>query len=224
MKFSNPSKGVWWIEGVTPSSITEEFESFYQQALNNELTTVNKRLAGVFDGEYYIDGSSAFKNFVKDTISENIEMIKESGTLYNFPVTDSVEFIEQWMNLQGPKDWNPLHSHSGDYSYVFWHKVPFNFEDESRVSPIAKTSQGGPYGDFAFHFVRDNVGESKRLDNGLIPYIDNVLLSVDNKREGHFAIFPAWLPHSVQPFYSSNEFRVSFSGNLEQVKKEITLT
>ena len=82
MKFSNPSKGVWWIEGVTPSSITEEFESFYQQALNNELTTVNKRLAGVFDGEYYIDGSSAFKNFVKDTISENIEMIKESGTLY----------------------------------------------------------------------------------------------------------------------------------------------
>ena len=39
----------------------------------------------------------------------------------------------------------------------------------------------------------------------------------DKKDSGSFVIFPANICHSVNPFYTSDEYRVSISGNLVAV-------
>jgi hypothetical protein len=38
-------------------------------------------------------------------------------------------------------------------------------------------------------------------------------LPVDETWEGKFAVFPAELHHQVYPFYSTDEVRISLSGN-----------
>lgn len=222
MKFLSPIKNVWWIQGKTPEYISEELEEFYQNALKGEYPKVNYKLAGVFEGEYYIKHSDTFNKFITDSIETYIDRINEVGNYWGLDSTSSVDIVEQWINLQGPRDWNPMHSHSYDYSYVFWHKVPFTFENEQVVNPKAKTSGNFNLGDFSFHYPDLEKGR-KVGPSGLRTVINNTKLGIDNKGEGNFAIFPAWLQHSVEPFYSSDEFRVSFSGNLEQVKKESTL-
>ena len=39
-------------------------------------------------------------------------------------------------------------------------------------------------------------------------------LPVDNKYEGKMALFPASLNHQVYPFYTSDEYRITISGNI----------
>jgi hypothetical protein len=69
---------------------------------------------------------------------------------------------------------------------------------------------------------------SKRLDVGnlsgtfqfLYPYFSEEGLSLtniraDKKYEGKICIFPSYLHHSVFPFYSSDEYRISIAGNLK---------
>ena len=40
---------------------------------------------------------------------------------------------------------------------------------------------------------------------------------IDKNFEGYMAIFPSTLTHSVNPFYSTDEFRISISGNVSVV-------
>jgi hypothetical protein len=44
--------------------------------------------------------------------------------------------------------------------------------------------------------------------------ITGAVLPIDKKWEGQMLLFPALLNHSVFPFYSSNDYRISVSGNL----------
>ena len=40
---------------------------------------------------------------------------------------------------------------------------------------------------------------------------------IDKNFEGYMVVFPSLLGHSVNPFYSTDEFRISISGNVSVV-------
>jgi len=48
----------------------------------------------------------------------------------------------------------------------------------------------------------------------MIKTYNNVLVEVDKSWEGTIIMFPAFLHHMVHPFYTSDEYRISISGNL----------
>jgi hypothetical protein len=111
------------------------------------------------------------------------------------------ELERLWVNIQRKGEFLPIHTHTGIYSFVIWTDVPFNIEDEYKSTPNPTTDKGRA-GYFQFLYT-DALGKITTLN-----------LPVDKRWEGRICLFPAELNHQVYPFYSSNDVRVSISGNV----------
>ena len=112
-----------------------------------------------------------------------------------------------WVNFQQKGEFNPLHNHTGLYSFVLWYKIPYYSNIEDSAGPGRK-SNNKLAGKFQFHYT-DILGN-----------ITGAVLPIDNKWEGQILLFPALLNHQVYPFYSSNDYRISIAGNLFLVQED----
>jgi len=106
-----------------------------------------------------------------------------------------------WVNFQEAGEFFAPHTHSGDFSFALYLQVPFTIEEEheylSSIDKHTTTASG-----FNF-FYTDALGEIKPS-----------YLPVDKTWENKIIIFPGKMLHSVQPFFTSTEFRITISGNI----------
>ena len=105
-----------------------------------------------------------------------------------------------WVNHHHKHDFNPMHWHEGVFSYVTWIRVPYTFEDESKQFKTLESSAG----QFAFT-VTDILGE---IHDHIVP-----------QKEWTTLFFPSRMRHKVHPYYTTDEVRVSLSGNLLLMNK-----
>ncbi len=105
-----------------------------------------------------------------------------------------------WVNYQKKHEFNPLHNHGGEFSFVAWTKIPYNLEDEMNL-PWVKSSNIPCASLFMFAVPQ-------------FPAIQPLPYYLDKHHSGWMVIFPAMLNHMVYPFYTSDEYRVSFAGNI----------
>ena len=108
--------------------------------------------------------------------------------------------IDLWVNLQKKLENNPPHFHSGSFSFVIWLEIPFDINEEMD-RPSSRNSNSCYPAHFEFAF---NSPENK---------IQMHYLPVDKKWRNKLAIFPSDLNHGVHPFYTSDDYRISVSGN-----------
>lgn len=106
-----------------------------------------------------------------------------------------------WINFQKKGEFNPIHHHSGVFSFVIWIDIPYNIEDEMNVD-FAKKSNTKSCGVFEFLFT-DTLGKIKTYK-----------ILADNKFKNRGILFPSKMNHGVYPFFTSNDYRISISGNL----------
>jgi hypothetical protein len=106
-----------------------------------------------------------------------------------------------WVNFQRKHEFNPPHVHTGIFSFVIWIKIPYELENEDKVFPDM-TSESRRVSKFTFHY--SNIVGSH---NGMV-------VPVDKTFEGKMLFFPATLSHSVNPFYTSDDYRISIAGNI----------
>jgi len=99
-----------------------------------------------------------------------------------------------WINFMKKGEFNPPHTHSGDFSFVLYLQVPKELEQEDEEF---KGKGTGP-GTISFMYGEDQ--KNIRTAHGVRPYTNDLW------------IFPATLKHSVPPFRSDVE-RISVSGN-----------
>mgnify|MGYP003952026929 CR=1 FL=1 len=97
---------------------------------------------------------------------------------------------EPWINIQQQNEFLPIHKHDGILSYSVWIKIP-HIENKEKF--------------YSFQFVYNSI-------IGLIRTYD---FQLGKKDEGTILLFPSKLHHIVSPFYSSNEKRISISGNIK---------
>lgn len=112
-----------------------------------------------------------------------------------------------WVNKQMKHEFNPIHHHSGALSFVIWITIPYNLEDELNYFPlISGTSDAN----------KDNFYTSKFcfVYNDVLGKIKQLAVPVDKTFEGTILMFPSSLLHTVYPFYTSDEHRISVSGNI----------
>lgn len=107
---------------------------------------------------------------------------------------------DPWVNFQRKHEFNPIHDHSGIYSWVIWIKVPYLINDELAASP-GKDSLDPVSGHFEFQYTT-TLGSIQ-------PY----KIAADQTMENTLIVFPSKLTHQVYPFYSSDDYRISVSGN-----------
>lgn len=108
-----------------------------------------------------------------------------------------------WVNYQYKTEFNPLHSHSGVYSFVIWMKIPYTWSEQIKLPQFREIKHNNiRAGNFEFEYT-DTLGDVVSKGFQLSP-----------KFEGIMVFFPARLRHCVYPFYGTDEPRVSISGNL----------
>ena len=106
-----------------------------------------------------------------------------------------------WVNFQQQGEYNPVHQHDGIFSFVIWLQIPYTRADEQQSGPGQRRDYKSN-GDFHFHFT-DTLGS-----------IRSHHMMIDRSWEGQICLFPAEMHHVVYPFYSTDQLRISVSGNL----------
>ncbi len=163
----------------------------------------NNNLAGNIEKEYKLEKHQ------KELGDYVISLCEQYPTAFSLTQTSkdldphNLELYTYWANIQRKHEFNPMHTHDGMYSFAIWLKVPFKMQDEL-ASPSATRSNMPRPG--MFTFIYTNVfGEIREAE-----------FPVDESYEGTIFVFPACLPHSVYPFSTSDEYRISISGNLRR--------
>jgi hypothetical protein len=105
-----------------------------------------------------------------------------------------------WLNFQKKHEFNPIHMHDGKISFVIYVKVPYNIQNEIK-HPSCKNSSRPLAGGFAFTYTN------------VLGIISSHSIPIDNRYENKILVFPAELNHSVYPFYTSDEYRITLAGN-----------
>ncbi len=172
----------------------------------NTLGSAKSNLAGQIENEYYME--SKYHNEIARILGPAIECHNAN---YNYIRDMSVNskncplMLDQiWINLQKKYEYNPAHYHSGILSFVLWIDIPFLIENEKNT-PNSRESTFLTNGCFYF------------LNPGNMPIngcgVQQTLIEADKKYEGKGLLFPSNMLHGVYPFYTSDKFRVSISGN-----------
>lgn len=138
-----------------------------------------------------------FKTFIKSVSGEFINAFPRYFKSFdNFTDSVPLHYNQPWFNLQKKYEFVPNHFHEGCISYASWIQVPFEMREEH-------TKGTNNYsGCFEFTYV-------SMLGNVMIER-----LYIDKSWEGTLIMFPSKLVHCVYPFYSSDDVRISLSGNI----------
>ena len=188
-----------------PQYIIDEVKVNVNKIQNNfsQSPSASNELVGEINHEYYTVLSTNTINFIKEAASKFSQYNPNPFLIHERSIVSSpTPFInkykgEAWINFQQKYEYNPVHNHSGLLSYVIWYQIPYLIEEEKKYSPNTTTTNG------VFQFI--------------YPY-DNTInihnLPIDKTMEGHMAIFPSVLAHTVYPFYSSEDYRITLSGNI----------
>jgi len=170
-----------------------------------DLVPANMDLAGNIKSEYLIPEG---KEHIFPLIFALIDKHKEKYPQYFKSICGyknrkevDLSLHSLWVNFQKKYEFNPVHIHEGLFSFVFWHKIPYKMKDEIARYPNMKPDQVKA-GHFSF-FLTNEMGRIQSVD-----------LPVDNSWEGKLALFPADLNHAVYPFFTSDDVRITISGNV----------
>jgi hypothetical protein len=199
--------------GVLESTLPADLFQLLKTSIDNlteDSKTYNARLVGHIREEYSLD-------HINDLMSSYIIGVANTWALAHPGYIDGFEEANKsksyelqltslWANKQKKYEFNPLHTHPSVLSFVIWVKIPYSLEDEiNYFPPVSGTgSDRGDVHTSKFYFVYvDTLGRIKQLP-----------VPVDRNYEGTIMMFPSALNHIVYPFYTSDEYRISVSGNI----------
>ena len=109
-----------------------------------------------------------------------------------------------WANFQKKFEFNPIHFHSGLFSFIVFLQIPYDLEEEDKVFP------------YVHHTGKATSRLSFLVTHGhsYLTGVRDIRINVDKSFEGKMLLFPASLQHLVYPFYTSEDYRITVSGNL----------
>ncbi len=160
----------------------------------------NHQLAGHIQEEFRYKN---WPNFIDQFILEKTkDPVLDDYTKRQKQLTSDRPFVmdDLWVNKQKKYEFNPLHEHGGVFSFIIFLKIPYDLEEESKVFP--KNSTGSSTSKLCF-LVSDYLGDIK-----------DIVVDVDKSFENKMLMFPAKLKHQVYPFYTSDDYRITVSGNI----------
>ena len=188
-----------WIQ----TTLGSESMDYLWKCIDNKKEDYRSRLAGNISESYELEDKNGwFSGNVLRILVEQYE--KSFGNIAKgIPTTSPHPFCLEgfWVNYQKKHEFNPLHNHTGVYSFVIWMKIPFDYEDQINL-PNCKGSNHPLNSGFVFEYL-DILGRMKYYSYGL-----------SKGDEGNMLFFPSELHHQVYPFYNCNKTRISISGNI----------
>ena len=190
----------YWGTLVLKTIVSNSFKEKLLTEGNKTKTDYRHKLAGMIDKEFvYKDYEDwFFPEFLPFLETYQDQFINAwGGQLETIKTPFRITSSNLWINYQKKNEYNPRHGHAGELSFVIFLKVPEELKKENEQKQLVHNNRGS--GTIKFHY-----GEN-------LPF--NIHAHETLPSEGDMFIFPAWLQHSVTPFFSDVE-RISVSGNI----------
>lgn len=200
---------------ASPGYMTAKVPADVMEPLSAEIKRIqDNNFAGCVDVDHTLAGHLAHqfdliqcKDIVNNFVCYMANQYNRDFGYYSFLTNGApppqVEVKQLWANFQKKHDFNPVHDHSGVMSFVIWHTIPYAIEDEMQQYKHGGTSACASTFEFLY---TDALGN-----------IRNKVLPVHKEWEGVICMFPAKMRHLVNPFYTSDKYRISIAGNIDWV-------
>ena len=121
---------VGFIEQKLSKKVLERINSY----IKNKDQKWNNNLVGHIDSSYVLNDKDNwfFINTILPTIKKFQHDFTPSTNYVPHILTKNCEFIldKMWVNFQKKHEFNPLHDHSGVYSFVIWLTIPSDHDKE----------------------------------------------------------------------------------------------
>jgi hypothetical protein len=200
-----------------PDCVRGELEKTIKKVQKDakEYKDLRPDLVGHLEQSYEIPSTPNIKYLV-ETLSGEYDKVfnygnvsDEIGSQHWFKPDVQVKYVYElktlWVNFAKKHDFNPLHNHASAFSFVIWVSIPYDLDKE-----LSRYTANNP-GASLFKFT---------YTNSLGKICDHFLY-IDKTWEWKMAFFPASLKHSVHPFYTSDDYRISIAGNVYCTFSEI---
>jgi|9_EtaG_2_1085328.scaffolds.fasta_scaffold12394_3 hypothetical protein len=166
----------------------------------------NKNLIGQIEKELVLDVHETVRQYfngivissklAEDRLKKVSDLWRTIDNKKNLP---NIYLGDMWVNFQKKHEYNPPHTHSGLFSFVIFLQIPFKDEDEIKMSNSIN-SRKSLNGNFCLLDLNEDIYDYN--------------YTVDKSWEGKGFFFSSDRIHTVYPFYSSNEERITVSGNI----------
>lgn len=157
--------------------------------------TINHAFTSTVKKEYKLTSS------LKKLESLVLPLVNIYQQEFNYAINGSPYLETAWVNFQEAGEFFAPHTHVGDFSFALYIQVPFSIEDELKYLSTNDKSVTTATG-FVFYYT-DALGE-----------IRPSYQPVDRSWENKILLFPGKMLHSVQPFFTSRDYRITVSGNI----------
>ena len=87
-----------------------------------------------------------YKEIFKKSTASHTRAIFKKDILYSYVMNDF------WVNFQKQHEFNPMHNHSGVYSFVIFMKIPTDWREQHEI-PFVKDSNAPKASDFEFVYT-----------------------------------------------------------------------
>ena len=188
-----------WLE----KKLSDEEMKRLWKYIDNRGESVKDTLAGhVHESNSLIDEDGwFFKNTLLQLIYMYAGEFDNVGDKLPTPNKHRYFLSRMWVNYQKQCEYNPLHDHTGVYSFVIWMKIPTKQEEQDKIS---FSSEANTKKNSTFQILYNNIlGQPTTITYYMNP-----------ECEGTMFFFPSQLQHQVYPFYNCDEDRISISGNI----------
>jgi len=197
--YVNPPNVGWLQIRLDSNEIDYVWERVKEKESSSE--SWKHKLAGdVHESKLLEDPDDWFFNNVIHKCGETYQQLYYNLGLH-LPIPEgnySYYMNEWWVNYQQQNEFNPIHDHTGVYSFVIWLKIPVEHEEQNKDN----TSNMKLRSAFQFTYT-DILGSLK-----------DYTYQLDKSWEGTMLFFPSKLHHQVYPFYNCDDYRITVSGNI----------
>ena len=199
VKYEFMNWGPFLIKTTLPDYIIKKLKTEGKKAKN----TYNHALAGHLNNQFLYPKN--IQEWFYKEITPVIKGYRQGHCKFHGIEEIPLDFKadDLWVNFMKPGDFNPIHTHSGDYSFVIFLDVPKIIEKEMKDY---EGTSGRP-GQLMFEFTQQARPRWATTGLSISPQV------------GEMYIFPALLQHWVAPFKSKCT-RISVSGNLRITNKD----
>jgi uncharacterized protein (TIGR02466 family) len=166
---------------------------------------VGHELAGHIDNQFSYEDETMdwFTDEMQPVISSYRQGHCEYHGVAHDPITWDLQTL--WVNFMKAGDYNPIHTHDNDYSFVIFLQVPEELDKEADEFKGTDIKPATLY----FQFAMSSRPKWATTDTRIRP------------RVGDMYIFPSSLEHTVIPF-KSDVTRISVSGNINIDKSQFS--
>tara|TARA_B100002019_G_C21206998_1_gene567242 strand:+ start:401 stop:1243 length:843 start_codon:yes stop_codon:yes gene_type:complete len=206
-------------------SFSDLSERHFKFLLNHNFTQkANDGLAGHIENQFFFNDwpKDLEKYLISKVINENLDvddlisktlhdesLLKYANKIKPHNFYDLLTLSGMWINKQKKHEFNPMHNHTGSFSFIIPLQIPYDLNEEDKI----------------FQVGRHSINKTSRLEFFKIirGQLESVTTNMDKSWEGKLLMFPSLLHHQVYPFYTSDGIRITVSGNIvfkEEVRKK----